>query len=119
MKKCRQKAANEARKFIPDGATILTHGHSRAVVEVVKVRFHSLCVLKHFKFLFFKQASEEGKLKRLYVTKMTNGDGTMVELIQDLKERGVECYEILTRSVAYVMEVTYILMCDKKKTELI
>ena len=37
MKTCRSKAANEARKFIPDGATILTHGHSRAVVEVVRV----------------------------------------------------------------------------------
>ena len=29
----------------------------------------------------------------------------MVELIQELKKRGVECYEILSRSVAYVMEV--------------
>ena len=38
MKTCRSKAANEAKKFIPDGAAILTHGHSRAVVEVVRVR---------------------------------------------------------------------------------
>lgn len=38
MKCCRQKAANEARKFIPDSACILTHGHSRAVIDVLKVK---------------------------------------------------------------------------------
>jgi len=86
MKTCRSKAANEAKKFIPDGATILTHGHSRAVVEVVR------------------QASSEGKLKRLYVTKMTNGSDAMVNLLEEMRKNGVECYEILTRSAAYVME---------------
>ena len=39
MKLCRRKAANEAKKFVKDGATILTHGHSRAVVEVLRVSF--------------------------------------------------------------------------------
>ena len=39
MKCCREKAANQARKFIPDSACILTHGHSRAVIAVLRVRF--------------------------------------------------------------------------------
>lgn len=48
MKTCRSKAANEAKKFIPDGATILTHGHSRAVVEVVRVRLLTILQTKKF-----------------------------------------------------------------------
>ena len=116
MKTCRSKAANEAKKFIPDGATILTHGHSRAVVEVVRVRL--LTFYMPFVSRSIQQASSEGKLKRLYVTKMTNGSDAMTNLIEEMRfemnenlnskimfrKNGVECYEILTRSAAYVME---------------
>jgi translation initiation factor 2B subunit (eIF-2B alpha/beta/delta family) len=40
MKNCREKAANESKKFIPDSACILTHGHSRAVIDVLKVNYY-------------------------------------------------------------------------------
>ena len=83
MKTCRSKAANEAKKFIPDGATILTHGHSRAVVEVVRVRL--LAIYGLFVSFFIQQASSEGKLKRLYVTKMTNGSDAMVNLLEEMR----------------------------------
>ena len=61
MKTCRSKAANEAKKFIPDGATILTHGHSRAVVEVVRVRL--LTILETICKLFHSASKLRRKIK--------------------------------------------------------
>ena len=54
MRSCQFRAAEEARKFVPDGATILTHGHTLAATNVIL------------------NACEQGKLKRLYVTEMTS-----------------------------------------------
>ena len=66
MKCCRGKAANEAKKFIPDSASILTHGHSRAVKDVLM------------------NAHVEGKIKRIYYTKATDGSSGMSGLFLQL-----------------------------------
>ena len=65
MRSCQHRAADECRKFIPDGATILTHGHTLAACHVIL------------------NACKQGKLKRLYVTEMTSDQTTR------LKARGI------------------------------
>jgi len=86
MKCLREKAANEARKFIPDSASILTHGNSRAVIDVLK------------------NAYQEGKVKKIYYTMDASGNTEMREFMDEMQQNGVECYEVLTRTVAYLME---------------
>ena len=62
MRSCQYRAADECRKFIPDGATMLTHGHTLAATHVIL------------------NACKQGKLKRLYVTEMTSDQTTRLKL---------------------------------------
>ena len=98
MKRCQFLAADEARKFVTDGVTILTHGHTLAAKRVIL------------------NAADEGKLKRLYVTQMTDYQTQRLKnerekLIEELKAKGVETIEILSRAAAYVMERVDIVVC--------
>jgi len=98
MRSCQHRAADECRKFIPDGATILTHGHTLAACHVIL------------------NACKQGKLKRLYVTEMTSDQTTRLKnerskLIDELKSRGVETVHILSRAAAYVMERVDVVIC--------
>lgn len=89
MKLCREKAVRHFQIFVPESARVLIHGYSRAVADAIRL------------------AAANGRLKCVYQTKLstaTTDDEERGKFLKELKEAGIECYEVLSESVAYLME---------------
>ena len=43
-------------------------------------------------------------MKKIYYTMDASGNAEMREFMDEMQKNGVECYEVLTRTVAYLME---------------
>ena len=89
MKLCREKAVRHFHIFVPESARVLIHGYSRAVADAIRL------------------AAANGRLKCVYQTKLSTAntdDEERGKFLKELKEAGIECYEVLSESVAYLME---------------
>uniref|UniRef100_A0A2C9JGQ9 Translation initiation factor eIF2B subunit alpha n=1 Tax=Biomphalaria glabrata TaxID=6526 RepID=A0A2C9JGQ9_BIOGL len=91
MIKARESIAKLAAGFIDDGATILTHGHSRVVLEVMKT------------------AANQKKRFTVYVTE-SSPDKSGYQMEKELTKLGIPTVVILDFGIGYIMEKVQLVM---------
>ncbi|KAH9502458.1 Translation initiation factor [Bulinus truncatus] len=91
MIKARESIAKLAAGFIDDGATILTHCHSRVVLEVMKA------------------AANQKKRFTVYVTE-SSPDKSGYEMEKELTKLGIPTFVILDLGIGYIMEKVQLVM---------